>query len=194
MGRDAGVSPARARTSYDDIVAAGRESSRPAAPTRSRCSRSRTAWASELPPCTSGCRSWGPDRRDRRRGAKDLADELEPLDQRSGSRRAPSGSRSAFRAFAQRNPRAYELLFMNLPAGSRPPAERPLAASEPLLRRDRSARRSGARAGGRTARDRVRARLRVDGDHRRFSPRWRRRRGLSLRGRCPRGRTDRCAG
>lgn len=49
---------------------------------------------------------------------------------------AAAGLRSAaaaFRAFAHANPRAYELLFMNLPAGSRPLAEENIRASAPLL-------------------------------------------------------------
>jgi AcrR family transcriptional regulator len=40
---------------------------------------------------------------------------------------------AAFRAFAKRNPHAYELLFMNLPPGSRPPAELNAGAAAPLL-------------------------------------------------------------
>jgi AcrR family transcriptional regulator len=39
----------------------------------------------------------------------------------------------AYRAFAQASPRSYELLFMNLPAGSRPPLEHNAAAAVPLL-------------------------------------------------------------
>jgi AcrR family transcriptional regulator len=39
----------------------------------------------------------------------------------------------AYRDFAHASPRSYELLFMNLPAGSRPPVEHNAAAAAPLL-------------------------------------------------------------
>ena len=128
------MSPARARTSYDDIVAAGRE----------------ILEAGGLDAVTMlavaervGVRAPSLYKRFADRGAliaaiggaaqKDLADELEPLandpDPAAGLL-ADRGSLSRVRA-AQ--PRAYELLFMNLPAGSRPPAELTAAASEPLL-------------------------------------------------------------
>jgi AcrR family transcriptional regulator len=41
---------------------------------------------------------------------------------------------AAFRAFAKGNPHAYELLFMNLPPGSRPPPELNVGAAAPLLK------------------------------------------------------------
>ena len=44
------------------------------------------------------------------------------------------GIAAAFRAFAHRNPRAYELVFMNLPPGSRPPPDLNASAAAPLLR------------------------------------------------------------
>ena len=129
------MSPARARTSYDDIVAAGRE----------------LLEAGGLDAVTMlavakrvGVRAPSLYKRFADRGAliaaigsaalKDLTDELEPLTRDPDPGAALVRIAAAFRAFAQRNPRAYELLFMNLPAGSRPPAELTAAASEPLLR------------------------------------------------------------
>ena len=128
------MSPARARTSNDDIVAAGRE----------------ILEAGGLDAVTMlavadrvGVRAPSLYKRFADRGAliaaiggaaqKDLADELEPSAHDADPAAGLLGIASAFRAFAQRNPRAYELLFMNLPAGSRPPAELTAAASEPLL-------------------------------------------------------------
>ncbi len=129
------MSPARARTSYDDIVAAGRE----------------ILEAGGLDAVTMlavaervGVRAPSLYKRFADRGAligaiggaalKDLADELEPMTRDPDPGAALVRIGAAYRAFAQRNPRAYELLFMNLPAGSRPPAELNAAASEPLLR------------------------------------------------------------
>ncbi len=64
---------------------------------------------------------------------EDLGRQLEPPgrdpDPASGLRTIAT----AFRAFAHENPRAYELLFMNLPPESRPPADRFALASAPLL-------------------------------------------------------------
>jgi AcrR family transcriptional regulator len=63
----------------------------------------------------------------------DLGRQLEPAgrdpDPASGLRTIAT----SFRAFAHENPRAYELLFTNLPPGSRLPADRFALASAPLL-------------------------------------------------------------
>jgi AcrR family transcriptional regulator len=128
------VSPARARTSNDDIVAAGRE----------------LLEAGGLDAVTMlavaqrvGVRAPSLYKRFADRGAligaigsaalRDLAEELQPSaadpDPASGLIRIAS----AFRAFAKRNPHAYELLFMNLPQGSRPPPEQNAHAVAPLL-------------------------------------------------------------
>lgn len=63
----------------------------------------------------------------------DLGRQLEPAsrdpDPASGIRTIAT----AFRAFAHANPRAYELLFTNLPPGSQPPADEYAKAASPLL-------------------------------------------------------------
>jgi AcrR family transcriptional regulator len=63
----------------------------------------------------------------------DLAERLEPV---AGEPDAVAGLRGlagAYRAFAHANPRGYELLFMNLPPEARPSAEHNARASAPLL-------------------------------------------------------------
>lgn len=128
------MSPARARTSHDGIVAAGRE----------------LLEAGGLDAVTMlavaervGVRAPSLYKRFSDRGAligaiggaalKDLADALEPFARGSDPSAALLEIAVAFRAFAKRNPRAYELLFMNLPPGSRPPAEFNARAAAPLL-------------------------------------------------------------
>lgn len=128
------MSPARARTSNEHIVAAGRE----------------LLEAGGLDAVTMlavaervGVRAPSLYKRFAGRGAlvaaigadalEDLAQRLQPPtrdpDASAGLRAIAAG----FRAFAHSNPRAYELLFMNLPPGSRPPAELNAMASAPLL-------------------------------------------------------------
>ena len=128
------MSPARARTSHDDIVAAGRE----------------LLEAGGLDAVTMlavaervGVRAPSLYKRFSDRGAligaigsaalKDLADALEPFVRDSDPAAALLEIALAFRAFAKRNPHAYELLFMSLPPGSRPPAELNARAAAPLL-------------------------------------------------------------
>ena len=127
------MSPARARTSYDDIVAAGRE----------------ILEAGGLDAVTMlavaervGVRAPSLYKRFADRGAliaaigaaalKDLADELEPFARDPDPTAGLLGIATAFRAFAQRNPRATTPLHEPA-AGSRPPAELTAASSEPLL-------------------------------------------------------------
>ena len=64
---------------------------------------------------------------------EDLGGTLAPFTREPEPAAGLRGIASAFRAFAHRNPRAYELLFMNLPPGSRPPTELNARASAPLL-------------------------------------------------------------
>jgi AcrR family transcriptional regulator len=62
----------------------------------------------------------------------DLGDELAPfsgLEPADGLR----ATAAAFRRFALGHPRAYELIFMSLPPGSRPPAELNAIAAAPLV-------------------------------------------------------------
>jgi AcrR family transcriptional regulator len=128
------VSPARARTSNDDIVAAGRE----------------LLEAGGLDAVTMlavaervGVRAPSLYKRFSDRGAligaigsaalRDLAEELQPSAANPDAAAGLIGIAAAFRDFAKRNPHAYELLFMNLPAGSRPPSELNARAAAPLL-------------------------------------------------------------
>jgi AcrR family transcriptional regulator len=128
------VSPARARTSNDLIVAAGRE----------------LLEAGGLDAVTMlavaervGVRAPSLYKRFADRGALvaaigaaalgDLALKLRPPAQDPDPSTGLRGIATAFRAFALSNPRAYELLFMNLPPGSRPPPELNAIASAPLL-------------------------------------------------------------
>jgi AcrR family transcriptional regulator len=128
------MSPARARTSYDDIVAAGRE----------------ILEAGGLDAVTMlavaervGVRAPSLYKRFADRGAligaigsaalNDLAETLEPLTRDPDPAKGLRQIADAFRAFAKRNPHAYELLFMNLPPGSRPPSELNADAAAPLL-------------------------------------------------------------
>lgn len=64
---------------------------------------------------------------------EDLHLGLEPLGRDPDPAAGLRATAVAFRAFARRNPRTYELLFMNLPPGSRPPAELNARAAAPLL-------------------------------------------------------------
>jgi AcrR family transcriptional regulator len=128
------VSPARARTSYDDIVAAGRE----------------LLEAGGLDAVTMlavaervGVRAPSLYKRFADRGAligaigsaalADLTAALEPFVRDPDPASGMLKTASAFRTFAKANPHAYELLFMNLPPGSRPPAELNASAAAPLL-------------------------------------------------------------
>jgi len=128
------VSPARARTSHDDIVAAGRE----------------LLEAGGLDAVTMlavaervGVRAPSLYKRFADRGAligaigtaalEDLADALKAPARDPDPAAALIRIAAAFRAFAKRNPHAYELLFMNLPPGSRPPAELNAGTAAPLL-------------------------------------------------------------
>ena len=127
------MSPARARTSQTDIVAAGRE----------------LLEAGGLDAITMqaiadrvGIRAPSLYKRFSSRGdliaaigasvLADLGEELGPF----GDREPGDGLRdaaAAFRRFALANPRAYELIFMSLPPGSRPPAELNARAAAPLV-------------------------------------------------------------
>ena len=127
------MSPARARTSQTEIVAAGRE----------------LLEAGGLDAITMqaiadrvGIRAPSLYKRFSSRGdliaavgasvIADLGEEMAPFGEqepRDGLRDAAA----AFRRFALGHPRAYELIFMSLPPGSRPPAELNAAAAAPLV-------------------------------------------------------------
>lgn len=128
------MSPARARTSNDDIVAAGRE----------------LLEAGGLDAVTMlavaervGVRAPSLYKRFADRGAlisaiggaaaRDLAEALEPFTTDPDPAAGLHAIATAFRAFAKENPRAYELLFMNLPPEARPPAELNASTAAPLI-------------------------------------------------------------
>ena len=128
------MSPARARTSRDEIVAAGRDLLEEGGLE----TVTMQAVAERV-----GVRAPSLYKRVPNRGAliaaiaaaaqEDLRSELEPLTGQSDPAAALRAIAIAFRGFAQRNPRAYELLFMNLPPGSRPDVDQTAEAAAPLL-------------------------------------------------------------
>ena len=128
------MSPARARTSYDDIVAAGRD----LLETGGLDAVTMLAVADRV-----GVRAPSLYKRFADRGAliaaiasaalEELADVLGPYVRDPDPAAGLVQTASAFRTFAKRNPRAYELLFMNLPRGSRPPDSLNAAAAAPLI-------------------------------------------------------------
>jgi AcrR family transcriptional regulator len=127
------VSPARARTSQSDVVAAGRE----------------LLEAGGLDAVTMqaiaervGIRAPSLYKRFSGRGdliaaigasvLADLGEELAPfvdLEPAAGVRALAEG----FRRFALDHPRSYELIFMSLPPGSRPPEDMNATAARPLV-------------------------------------------------------------
>jgi AcrR family transcriptional regulator len=129
------VSPARARTSRDEIVAAGRDLLEDGG----LDAVTMMAVAERV-----GVRAPSLYKRVPNRGAliaaigaaaqEDLRRQLEPLTEDPDPAQGLRGIAIAFRAFAHRHPRAYELLFMNLPPGSRPSADLTAEAAAPLLR------------------------------------------------------------
>jgi AcrR family transcriptional regulator len=128
------VSPARARTSQDEIVAAGRELLEAGgldAVTMQAVARRVGVQAPSL------------YKRFPNRGAlisaigvaalEDLGRQLVPLTREPEPAAGLRAMAIAFRSFAHQRPRTYELLFMNLPPGSRPSVELFAEASAPLL-------------------------------------------------------------
>lgn len=128
------MSPARARTSPAEIVGAGRdileEGGLDAVTMQAVADR-------------VGVRAPSLYKRFQSRGAligaiavatqNDLATVLDPLSRDPDPAVGLRAIAAAFRGFALENPRAYELLFLNLPPGSRPPTESTLGAAAPLL-------------------------------------------------------------
>jgi AcrR family transcriptional regulator len=128
------VSPARARTSRDEILAAGRDLLEAGgldavtmqavadrvgvrAPSLYKRVPNRAALVAAITAATQD----------------ELRHQLEPATRDPDPANALREIALAFRAFAQGHPRAYELLFMNLPADARPPADRTAEAAAPLL-------------------------------------------------------------
>jgi AcrR family transcriptional regulator len=128
------VSPARARTSAEEIVAAGRELLEAGgldAVTMQAVAQRVGVRAPSLykrVPNRAGLiaaiASWA---------LQDLHDRLEKPSRASDPAIGLRSAAAAFRAFARANPRTYELLFANLPPESRPPADLNALAAAPVL-------------------------------------------------------------
>jgi AcrR family transcriptional regulator len=128
------VSPARARTSTDEIVAAGRE----LLEVGGLDAVTMQAVAERV-----GVRAPSLYKRVPNRAALiaaigaaalvDLRREIEPLGSGADPAAALRAVAAAFRTFAHANPRAYELLFMSLAPDARPPAELNALAAAPVL-------------------------------------------------------------
>lgn len=128
------MSPARARTSLADIVAAGRDLLEAGGldavtmqAVAGRVGVRAPSLYKRLPNRAALIAAIGGGALD------DLGRQLEPLSRHPDAASGLRAIATAFRAFAHDNPRAYELLFMNLPPESRPPADRNARASAPLL-------------------------------------------------------------
>jgi AcrR family transcriptional regulator len=128
------MSPARARTSNDEIVAAGRELLEAGGldavtmqAVAERVGVRAPSLYKRLPNRAALIAAIGAAAFD------DLGRQIAPFSRGADPAAGLRSVAAAFRAFAHANPRAYELLFMNLPPESRPPAERNALASAPLL-------------------------------------------------------------
>ena len=178
-----GMSPARAPTSTEEIIAAGRallESggleavTMQAVAARSACGAIlyKRSHRSALIAAIGAA------------ALDDLARAIAPPSEDPDAAAGLRGVAVAYRTFAHANPRAYELLFMSMGPESRPPSASNALAAAPLLAlTDDSSGARGCRGG--SPHDRLRAWVRVDGAGRSVPLRWRHRRGLSLRGRRP---------
>jgi len=128
------VSPARARTSVVEIVIAGRELLEAGGldavtmqAVAERVGVRAPSLYKRLPNRAALIAAIGAAAFD------DLGRQITPLSRGPDPAAGLHSVAAAFRAFAHANPRAYELLFMNLPPESRPPAEHNARASAPLL-------------------------------------------------------------
>jgi AcrR family transcriptional regulator len=128
------MSPARARTSRAEIVTAGRDLLE---------AGGLDAVTMQAVGARVGVRPPSLYKRFPNRGALVAAigaatlDDLRVAISASGREADPAtglrAAAAAFRAFAHRHPRAYELSFMNLPPDARPPAELNAQAAAPVL-------------------------------------------------------------
>ncbi len=128
------MSPARARTSNAEIVAAGRELLE---------AGGLDAVTMQAVADRVGVRAPSLYKRFPNRAAligaiggatlEDLGRQIAPSSQEPDPASGLRSIAAAFRAFAKANPRAYELLFMNLPADMRPPVEDTAVSAEPLV-------------------------------------------------------------
>ena len=128
------MSPARARTSLPEIVAAGRELLEAGGleavtmqAVASKVGVQPPSLYKRLPSRGALISAIGDGTVD------ELAARLAPLALRPSPTAALRSMAAAVRSFAKDHPRSYELLFMNLPEASRPTAELNARASGPLL-------------------------------------------------------------
>ena len=128
------MSPARARTSVADIVAAGRELLEAGGveavtmqAVADRVSVRAPSLYKRLPNRAALIAAIGDAAVD------DLARQIAPFGDDPDPAEALRRMTAAVRAFAHANPRAYELIFMSQPDDSRPAAERTAAASAPVV-------------------------------------------------------------
>ena len=128
------MSPARARTSIDEIVAAGRtllEAGGLDAVTMqavaARVGVRAPSLYKRIPNRAALVAAIAADAFD------DLGRQIEPSSLDPDPAAGLRSTATAFRAFAHANPHAYELLFMNLPADHRPTTDHNVRASAPLL-------------------------------------------------------------
>jgi AcrR family transcriptional regulator len=128
------VSPARAHTSAVEIVAAGREALEAGGldavtmqTVADRVGVRAPSLYKHVPSRAALIAAIGGT------AADELGRQLEPLARTPDPAAGLRSIAATFRAWAHANPHAYELLFMNLPAQSRPPADRNAAAVAPLL-------------------------------------------------------------
>jgi AcrR family transcriptional regulator len=128
------MSPARARTSLLEIVTAGRE----LLEAGGLDAVTMLAVAERVGVRAPSLYKWLPNRAAliasiASAALHDLEQQLSPFVSDPDPVMGLRSVADAFRAFAHANPRTYGLLFMDLPAGARPPAEDNLLAAAPLL-------------------------------------------------------------
>ena len=128
------MSPARARTSLDEIVAAGRELLEAGGldavtmqAVAERVGVRAPSLYKRLPNRAALIAAAGAATVD------DLGRMLETIGRDDDPAGALKAAATAFRRFALANPHGYELVFMNLPPDARPPADRNARAAAPLL-------------------------------------------------------------
>jgi AcrR family transcriptional regulator len=128
------MSPARARTSIDEIVAAGRELLEAGGldavtmqAVAQRVGVRAPSLYKRLPGRDALIAAIGNSALD------DLGRQIQPSSLDPDPAAGLRSTAAAFRSFAHANPHAYELLFMNLPADHRPAGDHNVRASAPLL-------------------------------------------------------------
>ena len=128
------MSPARARTSSVEIVAAGRELLEAGGldvvtmqAVAKRVGVRAPSLYKRLPSRAALIAAIGAS------AFEDLGRQIAPLARDPDPAAGLRSVAAAFRAFAHANPRAYQLMFMNLPPDARPPTAENASAAAPLL-------------------------------------------------------------